>query len=91
MDGSAFVSASYPKGGLGGLKYPLVADITKKATLTNVSDVLQGRTPGVIVSAVTGYVTIKYFLRFLAGHRLDVFAGYRLVLAATTLVWLMKH
>jgi undecaprenyl-diphosphatase len=46
---------------------------------------------GVIVSAVTGYVTIKYFVRFLAGHRLDVFAGYRLVLAAATLVWLMKH
>lgn len=46
---------------------------------------------GVIVSAVTGYVTIKYFLRFLAGHRLDVFAGYRLVLAAATVVWLMTH
>ena len=46
---------------------------------------------GVVVSAVTGYVTIKYFLRFLAGHRLDVFAVYRLVLAAVTVVWLMKQ
>lgn len=44
---------------------------------------------GVIVSAVTGYVTIKYFLRFLAVHKLDVFAVYRLALAATTVVWLM--
>lgn len=46
---------------------------------------------GVIVSAVTGYVTIKYFLRFLASHRLDVFAVYRLALAAATVVWLMKQ
>lgn len=46
---------------------------------------------GVVVSAVTGYVTIKYFLRFLAGHRLDVFAAYRLVLAAATIVWLLKR
>ncbi len=29
---------------------------------------------GVVVSALVGYVTIKYFLRFLAGNRLDVFA-----------------
>jgi undecaprenyl-diphosphatase len=45
---------------------------------------------GVLVSAVVGYLTIKYFLRFLAGHRLDVFAYYRLVLAAATLVWLVR-
>jgi TonB-linked SusC/RagA family outer membrane protein len=31
-----------------------VADITSKATVTNVSEVLQGRTPGVIVSAGSG-------------------------------------
>jgi undecaprenyl-diphosphatase len=37
---------------------------------------------GMIVSAVVGYVTIKYFLRFLAGNRLDVFAYYRWALAA---------
>lgn len=43
---------------------------------------------GSVVSAVVGYLTIKYFLRFLAGHRLDVFAYYRLVLAALTFVWL---
>ena len=46
---------------------------------------------GVIVSAVTGYVTIKYFLRFLAGHKLDVFAVYRLALAAATVVWLLTR
>ena len=46
---------------------------------------------GIVVSAVVGYVTIKYFLRFLARHRLDVFAWYRLALAALTVVWLWRH
>lgn len=45
---------------------------------------------GVVVSAVVGYLTIKYFLRFLAGHRLDVFAYYRLILAAWTVIWLFS-
>ena len=40
--------------------------------------------------AVVGYLTIKYFLRFLAAHRLDVFAYYRLALAAVTVVWLVR-
>jgi undecaprenyl-diphosphatase len=43
---------------------------------------------GIVVSGVVGYVTIKYFLRFLAGNRLDVFAYYRLALAALTVGWL---
>jgi undecaprenyl-diphosphatase len=43
---------------------------------------------GMIVSALVGYVTIKYFLRFLAVNRLDVFAYYRLALAALTVYWL---
>jgi undecaprenyl-diphosphatase len=43
---------------------------------------------GMLVSAAVGYVTIKYFMRFLAGNRLDVFAYYRLVLAALTAAWL---
>jgi undecaprenyl-diphosphatase len=46
---------------------------------------------GTIVSAAVGYLTIKYFLKFLARHRLDVFAAYRLLLAAATVVWLMSH
>jgi undecaprenyl-diphosphatase len=46
---------------------------------------------GVVVSAVTGYVTIHYFLRFLAGNKLDVFAAYRLMLAAATVVWLLRQ
>jgi undecaprenyl-diphosphatase len=46
---------------------------------------------GMIVSAGVGYFTIKYFLQFLGGHRLDVFAAYRLLLAAATVVWLITH
>jgi undecaprenyl-diphosphatase len=46
---------------------------------------------GVVVSAAVGYLTIKLFLRFLAGNRLDVFAAYRLVLAGVTVAWLLKQ
>ena len=43
---------------------------------------------GLVVSAIVGYLTVKYFLRYLASHSLDVFAYYRFALAAVTLVWL---
>ena len=43
---------------------------------------------GMVTSAVVGYVTVKYFIRFLATHRLDVFAWYRVVLALGTFIWL---
>jgi undecaprenyl-diphosphatase len=43
---------------------------------------------GMVTSAVVGYLTVKYFIRFLATHRLDVFAWYRLALAGATFVWL---
>lgn len=46
---------------------------------------------GVVVSALVGYITIKYFLRFLGSNRLDVFAAYRLILAAVTVFWLVRH
>jgi undecaprenyl-diphosphatase len=46
---------------------------------------------GIGVSGAVGYITIKYFLRFLAGHRLDVFAYYRLLLAVATAVWLWRY
>ena len=45
---------------------------------------------GMVTSAIVGFLTIKYFLRFLTGHRLDVFAYYRLALAAVTLIWLAR-
>ncbi len=45
---------------------------------------------GMTVSALVGYITVKYFIRFLATHRLDVFAWYRIALAAVTVVWLSR-
>jgi undecaprenyl-diphosphatase len=44
---------------------------------------------GMVTSGLVGYATVKFFLRFLVSHRLDVFAWYRLALAAATFVWLL--
>ncbi len=44
---------------------------------------------GTVTSAVVGYLTVKYFIRFLSGHTLDGFAYYRLALATATVVWLV--
>ncbi len=46
---------------------------------------------GMTVSAVVGYLTIRYFLRYLANHSLNVFAYYRIALAAVTIVWLVRQ
>ena len=46
---------------------------------------------GTAVSAAVGYLTIRFFLRYLAGHSLNVFAYYRIALAAITIVWLMAR
>jgi undecaprenyl-diphosphatase len=46
---------------------------------------------GLVVSGVVGYLTIKYFLRYLANHSLAVFAYYRLALAAVTVIWLVTR
>ncbi len=46
---------------------------------------------GLVVSALVGYVTIKFFMRFLASHSLEVFAYYRFALAAVTVVWLLTR
>lgn len=44
---------------------------------------------GMVVSAIVGYMTVKFFIRYLARHTVDVFAAYRLALAAATVAWLM--
>jgi undecaprenyl-diphosphatase len=46
---------------------------------------------GMLASAVVGFLTIKFFLKYLAGHSLNVFAYYRLALAAVTVVWLFTR
>ena len=44
---------------------------------------------GIAVSAIVGYITIKYFLRYLATHSLSVFAWYRIALSLAVAVWLL--
>jgi undecaprenyl-diphosphatase len=44
---------------------------------------------GIASSAIVGYLTVRYLLRYLATHRLDLFAYYRLALAAV--VWVIFH
>jgi undecaprenyl-diphosphatase len=44
-----------------------------------------------VTSALVGFLTIKFFLKYLAGHSLNVFAYYRLALAAVTVVWLIAR
>jgi undecaprenyl-diphosphatase len=45
---------------------------------------------GVVTSAVVGYAAVKYLMRYLATHTLDVFAVYRIVLAAIAFVWVLR-
>jgi undecaprenyl-diphosphatase len=44
---------------------------------------------GILSSGLVGYLAIRFLLRYLAAHRLDVFAYYRLALAAV--VWWFVH
>ena len=46
---------------------------------------------GMLVSAVVGYLTVKYFIQFLASHSLNVFAWYRVCLALATFAWLLQR
>ena len=46
---------------------------------------------GLVTSAIVGYITVKYFVKYLASHSLDVFAYYRFALAAVTVVWLLTR
>lgn len=45
---------------------------------------------GGVTAFVVGYLAIRFFMRFLAHHRLDVFAWYRLALSAAVVVWLVR-
>jgi undecaprenyl-diphosphatase len=45
---------------------------------------------GVAVSAVVGYFTVKYFIRFLGAHSLRAFAWYRLAVAAAFVAWWVR-
>ena len=78
------------------LSLPAVLAAALKEGMT-LADVGVGALPvtlflvGLVVSGVFGYLTVKYFIRYLAGHSLHVFAIYRLVLAAVTVAWLLAR
>ncbi len=44
---------------------------------------------GIVVSAIVGYLAVAFLVRYLATHRLDLFAYYRLALALV--VWIAFH
>lgn len=46
---------------------------------------------GLLTSAVVGYLTVRFFLRYLAKHSLAVFAYYRFAIAAFTVIWLLTR
>jgi undecaprenyl-diphosphatase len=46
---------------------------------------------GMATSAVVGYLSVKYLIRFLSTHRLDVFAWYRIALALVTFAWIASR
>ena len=46
---------------------------------------------GLVTSAIVGYLTVKFFVRYLANHSLSVFAYYRFALAAITVLWLVTR
>jgi undecaprenyl-diphosphatase len=46
---------------------------------------------GLVTSAIVGYITVAFFVRYLARHSLTVFAYYRFALAAVTAMWLLAR
>ena len=44
---------------------------------------------GLVVAAISGYLTIKYFLKYIGNHSLNVFAWYRLIVGGLMLIWLL--
>jgi undecaprenyl-diphosphatase len=77
------------------LGVPAIAAAAAKEGLSLAQVGLDGPTAaifgvGLATSAVVGYLTIKYFLRYLGQHRLDVFAWYRIALALVVLVWVAR-
>lgn len=44
---------------------------------------------GLLTATVVGYLTIKYFLRYLANHSLNIFVWYRLTIGVLALLWFL--
>jgi undecaprenyl-diphosphatase len=78
------------------LSLPAVAAAAAKEAL-ELSDIGLETVPvtllaiGFVSSAMVGYLTIRYFLRYLAHHSLAAFAYYRFAVAVLTLAWLASR
>ena len=73
------------------LGIPAIVAAAGKATLDLVDQGVPNGAFGLFAvgtgtSAIVGYLTVMYFLRYLARYSLDVFAAYRLVLAGAVLI-----
>ncbi|MFA5029287.1 MAG: undecaprenyl-diphosphatase UppP [Patescibacteria group bacterium] len=44
---------------------------------------------GFLTATVSGYLVIKYFLKYLNRHSLNIFAWYRLIIGCLILIWLI--
>ncbi|MBI5765804.1 hypothetical protein HZA71_01090, partial [Candidatus Falkowbacteria bacterium] len=42
---------------------------------------------GFLFSALTGYWAIKFLLKYLSNHSLNIFAWYRLIIGCLILIW----
>ncbi len=42
---------------------------------------------GVLSSGITGYLVIKFLIKYLSNHSLNIFAWYRLTIGCLTLIW----
>ncbi len=77
------------------LGIPAIVAAAGRAALELVGQGLPPGTPmlflaGISSSALVGYLTVKYFIRYLARYSLDAFAVYRLLLASALLVWMVQ-
>lgn len=50
-------------------------------------DLAQAFVVGIVASGIVGYLSVRFLIRYLATHRLDVFAWYRLALALAVWLW----
>jgi undecaprenyl-diphosphatase len=46
---------------------------------------------GIVMSAIVGYLAVRFFIQYLQKHTLDVFGWYRVALAASVAVWLLTR
>lgn len=76
------VPAILAAGGKGALELASAGGMTEDAAAVFIV--------GMVVSAVVGYVAVKYLIQYLSRHSLRAFAWYRLGLAGLVAVWVLE-